>query len=228
LVKFNQNGNRLWGTYYGGVKDEGADQCAFVNDNIYLMGYTASNKSISTPGSPQTTYGGGFTDGFVAKFSMCDIDISVVQNGPTLTLNETSGIYQWMDCNDNYALILGETNRSFTPSKNGTYAAQITKNGCTTISSCISFQSLGLNDKESISDFRIYPNPTNNLLFIEFNSDGLEKELTILNSTGQTIMERLVSNEKIVELDLRFYQPGLYLVKISSSKGEETHRIVKE
>jgi uncharacterized protein (TIGR02145 family) len=52
--KFNQAGNRLWGTYYGG---EGVDQGGIMNvdknGNIFLTGTTHSDTGIATSGSYQ-------------------------------------------------------------------------------------------------------------------------------------------------------------------------------
>lgn len=70
LAKFDQNGTRLWGTYYGGTGGlENGQACEFDNNgDVYLMGLTNSTGGISTPGSHQPVYGGGQCDAMVAKF----------------------------------------------------------------------------------------------------------------------------------------------------------------
>jgi hypothetical protein len=71
LGKFNTNGIRLWGTYYGGVNDEDGWTCAVdANNNVYLAGYSVSSSSISTSGAFQTSFSAG-SDGFLVKFSEC-------------------------------------------------------------------------------------------------------------------------------------------------------------
>ncbi len=71
LVKFDSNGNRLWGTYYGGsVSDEGYS-CACDNlGNVYMVGATGSTAGtvIASAGSHQSTAGGG-GDAFIVKFN---------------------------------------------------------------------------------------------------------------------------------------------------------------
>ncbi|MFT5820025.1 MAG: gliding motility-associated-like protein [Crocinitomix sp.] len=54
LVKFNEDGDRLWATFYGGEMNDwgygvGSDQ----DENVYLVGYTVSADNISTPFSYQ-------------------------------------------------------------------------------------------------------------------------------------------------------------------------------
>ena len=50
IEKFNQAGNRIWGTYYGG---SGLDEGGFVttdkNGNVFLPGTTSSDTGIATP-----------------------------------------------------------------------------------------------------------------------------------------------------------------------------------
>lgn len=70
LIKFDSSGNRLWGTYYGGIDlDWGYAVAADGHHSVYLAGFTMSNDSllIATPGSLQPGNGGG-GNGFLAKF----------------------------------------------------------------------------------------------------------------------------------------------------------------
>lgn len=65
LVKFNSLGVIKWATYYGGTGGEDTYSCPIdTNGNVYMAGVTTSTVGIATPGSFQTTPGGGF----LAKF----------------------------------------------------------------------------------------------------------------------------------------------------------------
>ncbi len=70
LVKFNSNGIRQWGTYYGGsgwdfVHSTATDRIG----NVYLAGLTPSTTAIATTGSHQSSYNGGDRDAFLVKFN---------------------------------------------------------------------------------------------------------------------------------------------------------------
>lgn len=68
LIKLNSNGERLWGTYYGGSQRDVGNSCATdASGNVYLAGYTESETGISFGGF-QTNYG-SFTDAFLVKFN---------------------------------------------------------------------------------------------------------------------------------------------------------------
>ena len=70
LAKFDSNGMRLWGTYYGGELDDGAYACTTDSSgNVYFTGGTLSHTNIASPGAFQTTYGGGSEDAFFVKFT---------------------------------------------------------------------------------------------------------------------------------------------------------------
>lgn len=69
LVKFNTNGLRVWGTYYGGSADEVGWECsADKQGNLYLTGNTDSGLNIAANGH-QNIYGGN-TDAFLVKFNL--------------------------------------------------------------------------------------------------------------------------------------------------------------
>ncbi|BDS10006.1 DUF7948 domain-containing protein [Aureispira anguillae] len=68
IAKFNSNGVGQWGHYYGGANEDKAHSCAIDNgNNIFLVGETASNNLLMS--GHQTTYGGGATDAFIAKYN---------------------------------------------------------------------------------------------------------------------------------------------------------------
>jgi hypothetical protein len=71
VAKFNANGVRIWGTYYGGSELDFTRSVCFNNTgNAYIHGFTESNNAISTSGAHQTARGSsGFSDAFIVKFS---------------------------------------------------------------------------------------------------------------------------------------------------------------
>ena len=69
LVKFNSDGVRQWGTYYGGTGNEyGYSTTADAIGNVYLTGNTSSTNNIAL-GGHQNIFAGGNTDGFIVKFN---------------------------------------------------------------------------------------------------------------------------------------------------------------
>jgi hypothetical protein len=78
LVKFDANGIRQWGTYYGGAGFDEAYSCALDPiGNVYVSGRTSTNSgtTIATPGSHQAVFGAtvNTTNAFLVKFDVCDL-----------------------------------------------------------------------------------------------------------------------------------------------------------
>ena len=72
IIKFNANGVRQWGTYYGGgAQDMLFSVAADASGNIYAGGLTSSTSGIATAGSFQTTLvpGSAPSDGFIVKLN---------------------------------------------------------------------------------------------------------------------------------------------------------------
>ncbi|MBE0642902.1 MAG: hypothetical protein IH600_02375 [Bacteroidetes bacterium] len=67
LVKFNSNGVRLWGTYFGAANDEDWINLAIDDQaNLYLVGWSRSPNGLATPGAYMTT---NHLGSFLAKFT---------------------------------------------------------------------------------------------------------------------------------------------------------------
>ena len=105
------------------------------------------------------------------NISIPTINTTINQTATTLASNEVNATsYQWLDCDDNYAQILNETNQSFMPSSNGSYAVEILVGGCKAISNCISFpENLGTNES-ILKNIKFYPNPTNDFITIKLDA----------------------------------------------------------
>jgi hypothetical protein len=73
LVKFNANGVRQWGTYFGGTASDAGESVGVDSaGNVIIAGSTRSEDYIATPGAHQVAYGGWSPglrmDAFLARF----------------------------------------------------------------------------------------------------------------------------------------------------------------
>jgi hypothetical protein len=83
---------------------------------------------------------------------------------------------------------------------------------------------------EDIFDNNInaFPNPTRNFISIELDNPEESKLLTILDMTGREIHQQEFSGKETVNIDLKDYGRGTYIVNILNSKRNITTRIIKE
>jgi hypothetical protein len=119
IAKMTPGGQRLWGTYWGGVGDELA--YAYKTDNfghLYVSGNTDSSTNLATPGVFKM-YPTGQTDCFLGKFDASGFRIwSTYYGGSEL---EEIGVCS-VD-NDGNVYLCGETNSTDGIATTGSYQA---------------------------------------------------------------------------------------------------------
>lgn len=74
-------------------------------------------------------------------------------------------------------------------------------------------------------EFNVFPNP-NNGQFAIFNSNGLDGSLRIFDMLGKEVMSQRLLGNQLLSLDLSGNQPGVYLLKVETEKGNWVERIV--
>ena len=101
-----------------------------------------------------------------------------VSNEPTLFASAIDvDNYQWLDCNDNYAILTNENQPAFTASESGNYAVEITEGGCVDTSNCFMIVISGLDDLKKEEAISFFPNPTQGELSIDLKKN--QNEATI-------------------------------------------------
>ena len=147
---------------------------------------------------------------------------SVTNNGSSLSADRiTAGTtYQWLDCNNGNMPISGETNQIFTPTADGSYAVQLSTNGCVSVSDCIPFQSLSVSEVNlSESKITIYPNPTKGVINISNPNNIKIEDITLFNTMGQQVSK---------SLDLSPLDYGVYFLILKTEDGVVSEEIIKE
>jgi len=82
LIKLNTNGQKEWGTYYGGNEEETYCRLAIgFQDEIYLYGTTHSDQGISTSGAYQEVRGSGDWHSYLVKFEGCESEAEITEYG---------------------------------------------------------------------------------------------------------------------------------------------------
>ena len=148
-------------------------------------------------------------------------DVSTAVSGITITANNTNASYIWLDCDNGYTIIPGETNQSYTPSANGNYAVELSENGCTDTSACVVITSVGIIENTFNEAFTIHPNPTSGLFSIEFNSSQAYIKLNIMDASGKLIGTKNYDHVTLIEYELN--QPkGVYLIEVFDGESQRS------
>ena len=81
-------------------------------------------------------------------------------------------------------------------------------------------------DETIINNIKIYPNPANDILNIDY-SGNLPATLEVISMQGQIIFANYV-NASFVIINVKEYAPGIYLLKIITENGEASLKFVKQ
>ncbi len=198
----------------------------------------AACDSYTVPSGDETyTTSGIYTD-TISNTAGCDmvliidltiitVDTSITNNSPTLTANATGASYQWLDCDNGHTPIPGETNQNFTATTSGNYAVEITQNGCTDTSSCITITMVDVVENSFDQALKVFPNPTTGHFSVDLGTTYPNIAISILDLNGKLISHYNYSQAQILELELN--EPaGIYLLRLEAGGQKALIRLAKE
>ncbi|HEX9981200.1 MAG TPA: PKD domain-containing protein [Flavobacterium sp.] len=212
--------NNLSTNYTGATWDFGDGQTStsaiashdYSCPGTYNVTLTVSN-DICSPGSSDT-----FTLPVVVTDSQNAFTTNVTLEGSILTAERdlAGTTYQWVDCDNGNALMVGETGQSFMATADGNYACILTTNGCESLSACTNVTLLNTN-QNSIGSIRLYPNPTTGLL--QLSGNLAVKNVQVYNTLGMLVADKL---------DISGQSAGIYFVKVTTEEGSFIRKVIKE
>lgn len=153
-------------------------------------------------------------------------DVSLTLQLPTIEANNPDGTYTWLDCNNNFGVIEGQNESSFTPTESGNYAVEISVNGCSAVSECVEVTIVSVSEskKQSLS---VFPNPSSGVMTIDLGRLSAHTEIRLLDSSGRQVYSASFSNRRYHQLPMN--QPaGVYLLHVISETSHTVHRVVKQ
>ncbi|WP_421750655.1 LamG-like jellyroll fold domain-containing protein [Croceimicrobium sp.] len=189
------------------------------------------------PNGVNYTQSGHYIDTISPSGSGCDtiMDLTLVVNNldssasriasNTLEANEsdTAATYQWLKCTDNYSKIVGATRRQFTFVLNGSYAVEVSLNGCVDTSACIVITNVGL-DELSADMLQVYPNPAQGHINLEYPAGSFEK-YELLSLDGALIRQGKLDASGNSKVELSQISGGLFFIRTIGSAGTLIQKI---
>ncbi|MBO6517599.1 MAG: T9SS type A sorting domain-containing protein [Bacteroidia bacterium] len=148
-----------------------------------------------------------------------------IQSNSLMALDSNAS-FQWLNCDEDRAVIDGATDRIFTPAVNGRYAVELQTYGCIDTSVCYEIDGLSSITDLPETPIRIYPNPSREGFTLEFPSRQKNVEFKVMDVHG-----RYVINENLKAVQLHEFEvnapAGLYVVLIRSQGVSFRMNVVK-
>jgi hypothetical protein len=163
----------------------------------------------------------------ITTINVNTVNTTVNQNLATLTAEATGVEYQWVNCDNEFIEIDGETNQMFVATINGSYAVEITDGDCSAISDCFDVTTILIEDSKFKSSITAFPNPTNGLVNIDLGNSHNEISAIITDAQGRVIKDFSFSNTQSFDLDFKGL-PGVYFVLITADSKTANLRLIKE
>lgn len=168
-------------------------------------------QQVSAPG----TYTGTITNALgcstssIVNLSVTPVEVGVTPLNINLFADASGAQLQWLDCNNGYAEIPGATGTQFTPALDGSYAVEVTENGCTDTSACYTVVGVGI-DESSGAPFHAWLDPANDRVVV---SDAPGAVLMLTDAIGRTLRTEPVVGARW-EMPLTGLPNGQYLVVV--------------
>jgi hypothetical protein len=158
--------------------------------------------------------------------SVIETDLTISEKMGGLTANETGAIYQWLDCEQGFASVEGETGKSFSPIRNGQFAVVITKNGCTDTSACMPFA--GATDipaAYSGGSTLLYPNPASEYIYVQNNHPDADLHHILIHSlTGEQVLRISLREKK--KISVQHIEAGIYFLSFENHPQIKPFKVV--
>lgn len=220
VQKLSSSGHFLWAKSFGGTNNDHGEFVT-VDDlgNVYTTGCFRGIADFDPEAGISNLTSSGDYDVFIHKFIPCTSnnvsDVTTQLDGVTISANNVFANYQWLDCNNNYAVVPGETNQSFTPVVNGNYAVELNEGGCIDTSACVAISTVGNLETQFDRTIRIFPNPTSKIFTIDLGSEEVSIQVIIRDALGRSVYFSNHTNTATIHCSLEA-TAGMYFIEIVS------------
>ena len=149
-------------------------------------------------------------------------------------INESNGVlsansfsnatYQWLDCDNNFAIIQGATNPTFTPTRQSSYALVVSKSGCIDTTACYNYMMTSSVIEQADQLLSVAPNPTTHQFTVTHPSLPIEK-IEILSLSGN-VLKTLESTKN--PMDISDLPSTIYFLKAITEDQILIKKIIKQ
>lgn len=153
-------------------------------------------------------------------------DVSTSISGFTIQANNSAASYVWLDCDNNYAVIPGETSQSYTPADEGNYAVELTENGCVDTSACTTNSSTGVIESNFGEGLVVFPNPSNGNFSIDLGNTYETITLSISDVNGKIVSTENYTQEQFINFTIE-EAIGIYFLTLSSGDKKAVIQLIK-
>ncbi len=188
----------------------------WIDGNTYISSNnTATYTLTNTQGCDST---------ITLNLTIDTVNVNVTNSDPIITANANGASYQWLDCNNNYSVIIGATSKSYIATANGDYSVEVTHNSCIDTSLCIPISTVAIFENQSFNKISIYPNPTSGLTTIDLGNLK-NVRIKVFTPSGKIVYKKENIQAQKFQLDLNLAK-GLYFIEIRFQEEFQIYKLI--
>ena len=130
--------------------------------------------------------------------------------------------YQWLDCGNGFAPIPGQTDSSFAPTIDGSYAVRVMKGNCADTSNCLFITSIAQTERQT-PELEVYPNPNTGKATVIWKGGKMGARLYLSTLEGKTVQVLHLNGQGMATLS--GLPAGVYVLK---AEGLRAKRVMVE
>lgn len=153
-----------------------------------------------------------------------EVNVAVVNSNSVLTAQSGSGTFQWVDCDNGFSIIEGETSASFAPTVSGNYAVAVTVGECGALSECAFVTPLGISDPHPL-DFQIFPTPAHEQITLAIPELKGTFALHLIDAAGRVVYQTAI-NATRTTIDISALCKGVYLTRLSQNGVSSVQKLM--
>lgn len=156
------------------------------------------------------------------------VNINVNATATQLTSLNGSASWQWLDCDNGFAEIPGASFQTFHPTTNGSYAVEVTDDGCVDTSACYAITSIGIEERLALLSARLAPTVTAGQLRLLLDAPQGMLSIVISDALGRVVMRSQAMAKSEQWIDVSAFGQGTYSVQATAAGRTRVLRFIKE
>jgi hypothetical protein len=153
------------------------------------------------------------------------LDVTLIFDNGHITVNEKEGIYQWLDCNNNYAFVACR-NQYYLPIGKGSYSVIVSKNGISDTSDCFEIKQSNALPLDNTNDAISVEPLRNNGIFIVSAYKKIN-EMIVIDVLGNVI-QKIRPTELRTMVTLKDKANGIYFLNVELDGEQQVFKLIKE
>lgn len=220
IVKYNSNGEKLWGTYYGDESTSGGGGISFYGDHLYFAGTIWNNKDgyiFGDPFQPENNSTGTMTnsiDMLLMKWTKDGFPVWGTYFGG----NDFDGGSMTVSDDETTIYLAGSTGSEDFYQNENSWQSEL--DGGDGFLARLTDQTLSTFSLTGQPYLLPYPNPTDDELVV---ANDKEVDVSIYKLSGALILKTSTKDK----IDISELDNGIYIVQISKGNDSQKYKVVK-